>query len=198
MTRHEANQKLWFYITDPATLYSIWFEHYGRGNPIVERRDEMFNKFIVMLTELQRMLNEQASLHADVKSLLASTGDNALRGEHRAQLVKLQRELKRFRSEITSPKQLNEDVPAWKKMVGKDSALVAAHILYAFYREKREIKRSDAIDFVHAMYLPHTDLWRGDKAFSDLLIKHKVLFWERVVPTLAELPRRIEAEIARR
>jgi hypothetical protein len=47
------------------------------------------------------------------------------------------------------------------------------------------------------MYLPYTDLWRGDKAFSDLLIKHKVTFGERVVPTLAELPERIEVEIGR-
>jgi hypothetical protein len=34
-------------------------------------------------------------------------------------------------------------------------------------------------------------------AFSDLLIKHKVKFSERVVSTLEELPLRIETEIAR-
>ena len=39
--------------------------------------------------------------------------------------------------------------------------------------------------------------WRGDKAFSDLLIKHKVAYSERVVPTLADLPARIAAEATR-
>jgi hypothetical protein len=47
------------------------------------------------------------------------------------------------------------------------------------------------------MYLPYTDLWRGDRAFSDLLIKHRVSFSERVVPTLVDLPDRIEAELAK-
>jgi hypothetical protein len=69
-------------------------------------------------------------------------------------------------------------------MLGEDGALIAAQILYAFHREGRPIKRSDAIDFLHASYPPHVDLWRGDKAFSDLLIKHKVKFSERVVTTL--------------
>jgi hypothetical protein len=50
---------------------------------------------------------------------------------------------------------------------------------------------------MHAMYLPHSDLWRGDRAFSDLLIKHGVNFSERVVPTLLDLPGRIEAEIVK-
>jgi hypothetical protein len=75
--------------------------------------------------------------------------------------------------------------------------LIAAQILYAFHREGRPIKRSDAIDFIHASYLPLVDLWRGDKAFGDLLIKHKVNFSERVVSTLEELPLRIETEAAR-
>jgi hypothetical protein len=50
---------------------------------------------------------------------------------------------------------------------------------------------------VHALYLPHTDLWRGDRSFADLLRKHAVSFSDRVVPTLLELPARIEAAVAK-
>jgi len=46
------------------------------------------------------------------------------------------------------------------------------------------------------MYLPHADLWRGDRAFSTLLISSRVDFCNRIVPSLAELPGRIEAVIA--
>jgi len=46
------------------------------------------------------------------------------------------------------------------------------------------------------MYLPHADLWRGDKAFSTLLINNRIDFCKRIVPSLAELPERIEAAIA--
>ena len=77
-----------------------------------------------------------------------------------------------------------------------DAPRVPSRSIYALHREKRDIKRSDAIDLIHAMYLPHTDLWRGDKAFSKLLIKNRVNFHEHIVPTLLELPRRIETEIA--
>ena len=110
---------------------------------------------------------------------------------------KLSRDLKSFRAEITSPDEMNKQVPRWQEIVGAESARVAAQVFQALHRDKRAIKRSDATDFIHAMYLPHVDLWRGDKAFSDLLIKHKVDFAKRIVPTLAELPQRIEAEIAR-
>jgi hypothetical protein len=48
------------------------------------------------------------------------------------------------------------------------------------------------------MYLPHVDLWRGDKDFSNLLIKNRVNFYERVVPTLSELLDRIENEATKR
>ena len=35
-------------------------------------------------------------------------------------------------------------------MFGEDGALSAAQILYACHREGRPLKRSDAIDFIHA------------------------------------------------
>jgi hypothetical protein len=73
--------------------------------------------------------------------------------------------------------------------------MIAAQILFAFHNEGRDIKNSDAIDLIHAMYLPHTDLWRGERASSTLLINNRVDFFSRIVPSLAELPGRIEAVI---
>jgi hypothetical protein len=48
-------------------------------------------------------------------------------------------------------------------------------------------------DLIRAMYLPHTDLWRGDKAFSTLLINNRIDFCTRIVPSM---PGRIAAAIA--
>ena len=197
MTRSDANRKLLFYLTDPETVYKTWFEHYGMPNPVAERRDMMASKLMLMLNELPAMLAKQEALCADVKKALAATGDNGPDPETRQNLLKLDHDLESFRAELTSPQELSDQVPRWKELVGEKAALVAAQILYAFHGERREIKRSDAIDLLHAMYLPHADLWRGDKAFSNLLIKHKVDFNDRVVPTLLELPQRIETEIVR-
>jgi hypothetical protein len=198
MTRGEANRKLLFYITDPETVYKTWFEHYGLPNPVAERRDKMASKIMLMLKELPEALDRMEALRTDVRNALATTGDNALDPENRQKLVQLARDVETFRIETTSPQELTKQVPLWKELVGEKGALIAAQTFFAFHGEKREIKRSDAIDLLHAMYLPHTDLWRGDRAFSDLLVRHKVDLNERVVPTLLELPGRIEAEIARR
>ncbi len=199
LSRDDANKTLWRHFTDPVSVYTTWFELYGRANPIAERRDKMAEGFMKMLAELGRMLDGETTLRAKVKDMLAVADVNEpLETEDRAALRKLSRDLKTFRTELTSPQEMNKQVPQWKEMVGEESALIAAQIFQALYRDKREIKRSDAVDFIHAMYLPHADLWRGDKAFSDLLIKHKIELSDRIVPTLADLPRRVDAEIARR
>ena len=195
MSRDEANRKLWFFINDPASIYELWFEQCNWDSPIMERRDNISAKFVTMLGELRGTMARTKDLRAEITGELNAMGDDALSPDGRSQLLQLRKELGVFRDEISSPQQLCEDVPIWKRLFGNESARLAAEILYAFERDKRPIKDSDGIDFVHVMYLPHTDLWRGDRAFADLLKKHKVSFSERVVPTLLELPARIEAEI---
>jgi hypothetical protein len=198
MDREVANEKLRFHIADPVSVYTTYFDLYGRDSPIAERRDAVANKFTVMLEGLRGMLSDGADLRGEIDEALALEGGGSLTAEGRAQLIKLRADLKGFRAESLSPEELCRQVPAWKNMLGEEGALIAAQILYAFHREGRPIKHSDGIDFIHATYLPHVDLWRGDKAFSNLLVKHKVKFSDRVVPTLEELPQRIETEAARR
>jgi hypothetical protein len=196
MNRDVANEKLRFHITDPVSVYTTYFDLYGRDDPIAERRDAIARKFVLLLEGLRGMLSDGANLRGNIDEALALEGDDALTAEDRAALIKLKTDLRTFRAETLSPEELSRQVPDWKNMLGEEGALIAAQILYAFHREGRPIKRSDAIDFIHASYLPHVDLWRGDKAFSDLLIKHKVKFSERVVSTLEELPLRIETAAA--
>jgi hypothetical protein len=193
ISRTEANNRLRCYLTNPIHIYNTWFDHYGLDNPIVDRRDQMASKLTVMLSELKAQLGEHAALHEKLRSALTATGDNALSASAREKLTALERELKTFGSEIRSPQELTKNVPIWKGLFGENSALIAAQILYAFHKDGRDIKNSDGIDLVHAMYLPHAHLWRGDRAFSTLLINNRVDFCSRVVPSLADLPGRIEA-----
>jgi hypothetical protein len=196
ITRIEANNRLRCYLTDPIHIYRTWFDHYGLDNPIVDRRDKMASKLTLMLRERKAMLADQASLHAQIRSELNATGDNALSARARDQLTALERDVKTFGSELKSPAELTKNAPRWKEFFGEASAMIAAQILFAFHNDGRDIKNSDAIDFIHAMYLPHTDLWRGDRAFSTLLINNRVDFFSRIVSSLAELPERIKALIA--
>jgi hypothetical protein len=109
----------------------------------------------------------------------------------------LGRDVETFRSEIISPDDMSQH-PAWVTKFGDNGAQIAAQIFHGLYNQNRDIKRSDGIDLIHAMYLPHVDLWRGDKDFSNLLITNRVKFCERVVSTLSELLDRIEIETAKR
>jgi hypothetical protein len=196
ITRAEANAKLRCYLTDPVNIYNTWFDQYGMDNPIVDRRDQMASKLTLMLSELKQMLAEQAALRAELRSALTATGVNALSTPAREKLTALERDAKTFASEIQSPEELTKNVPRWKELFGEESGLIAAQILYAFHKDGREIKNSDGIDLIHAMYLPHADLWRGDKAFSTLLMNNRIDFCTRIVRSLAELPGRIEAAVA--
>jgi hypothetical protein len=58
MSAEEVNRKLRFYITDPVMVYEVWFDQYGREDPIAERRDQLTATFSSMLNQLQMMISE--------------------------------------------------------------------------------------------------------------------------------------------
>jgi hypothetical protein len=122
MTRSDANKKLWFYITDPVTVYEVWFEQYGRDDPIAERRGHIANKFVVMLEELRAKLEEGASIDATIKEACAATGDRALSPEGREALLKLRAELRDFRAEIFLSRGSVRRSPRLEKAVRRSSS----------------------------------------------------------------------------
>lgn len=197
ITRDDANRKLRFYITDPVAAYETWFDKYGRDNPVPERRDQLADHLIMMLSELKGKLDEAAEAKRELRKAITTTGENAPNAEQRDAFRMLDREFGALCSENNSPEEIGKH-PALIGAVGDEGAQIVAQIVYALHRERRDINPSDAIDLIHATYLPHVDLWRGDKAFSSLLIKNRVKYYERVVPSLSELPGRIETECARR
>lgn len=55
----------------------------------------------------------------------------------------------------------------------------------------RKRKPSDAVDIIHASYIPNVDIWRGDTYFATMLIRQKIPGHEKVVPKIGELVDRI-------
>jgi hypothetical protein len=200
ISQEDVNKDLRLYITDPVTVYELWFETYSRDNPVPQRRDLIADKLVVMFRELREKLDEAADIKSELKKAIATTGENAPSAKQRDAFKTLGREVDAFCSEINSPEAFSKH-PVWVATFGEEAAQIAAEVFYALYgqmdSQKRDIKPSNAIDLIHAMYLPHVDLWRGDKDFSNVLIKNRVKFYERVVPTLSELLGRIEIETAK-
>jgi len=54
---------------------------------------------------------------------------------------------------------------------------------------------SDVIDLFHASYLPYVDIWRGDRYFSQMLVRHQTIGHSKVVAKLSELPDKIEKQL---
>tara|TARA_R110000824_G_scaffold118960_18_gene272542 strand:- start:70440 stop:71345 length:906 start_codon:yes stop_codon:yes gene_type:complete len=58
--------------------------------------------------------------------------------------------------------------------------------------EERTRQSSDIADIFHSIFLPHCDLWRGDRKFANLLVQERVSHYSKIVPRLSELPDQIE------
>ncbi len=57
------------------------------------------------------------------------------------------------------------------------------------------VERSFGGDVVHALYLPHVNLWRGDRRFADVVMRAVPHYAARVVPRLTALPAAIDASL---
>jgi len=55
------------------------------------------------------------------------------------------------------------------------------------------VERSFGGDLVHALYLPHVDLWRGDRRFAEVVRTAVPRYGPRIVSRPGQLPERIDA-----
>jgi hypothetical protein len=82
-------------------------------------------------------------------------------------------------------------VPACE-IVGKVTTAYVRQITGLIGTEAK-IERSFGGDLVHALYLPHVDLWRGDRRFSVVVRNAVPRYADRIVPTLRGLSAAIDA-----
>ncbi len=57
------------------------------------------------------------------------------------------------------------------------------------------VEHSFGGDLVHALYIPHVDLWRGDRRFAEVVMQAVPHYASRVVPRLNALPAAIDASL---
>lgn len=71
--------------------------------------------------------------------------------------------------------------------------------IYINYNIKNpHFQESDAADIMHALYIPHCDIWRGDSHFSHILKESKYIHSNRIISKLRDLPRAIQDSAATR
>jgi hypothetical protein len=89
---------------------------------------------------------------------------------------------------------------AWEIPICKTvGVLLEAYLLQTsgIAGETAKVERSFGGDLVHAFYLNHCDLWRGDRRFSHLVRSALPEFSRKVVSVLSDLPAAIDAAAQR-
>jgi hypothetical protein len=85
-----------------------------------------------------------------------------------------------------------EEITSYKLM-GSAVIFYIIQILGLDGQIEAKIEKSFGGDLMHSLYLPHVDLWRGDRRFSPVIQRATPRYANRVVPTLADIPTRIDA-----
>ncbi|WP_207263249.1 hypothetical protein [Desulfovibrio sp. Huiquan2017] len=130
----------------------------------------------------------------------AMGGKNTLQSSFHELSSNLHKILEDLYSQATSqdlqPGSIRQSTPRLQKMFPD----YFFNIFEAFIRKNFRgchFQKSDGADIFHALYLPHSDLWRTDAHFASLLKAQKVPFHERIVPKLKDFPKRIEELLAK-
>lgn len=92
---------------------------------------------------------------------------------------------------LTSEEGFASHVPACE-IVGKIATAYTQQVL-GLSGSAAKIEGSFGGDLMHALYLPHVDLWRGDRRFSQVVKSAIPKYADRIVPTLKALPDKIDA-----
>lgn len=203
LSRHEANQLLLRAFCDPVVIYEIWFERYGKPNPIDDLKREFHQKLVETQQGIRLLLDEALALQNEIKR----TEDELKRLIRTTTLEKtnLHNSLKELKATKTSVARLCKTPADWRILNGvvRDEALgvelsaIICGAINAIVAGSLRLEASTALDVMHACYLPLADLWRGDRRFALPLRDQHIPFASKIVPNLSELIPRIEQAINR-
>ena len=190
ITRKEIDREIEVILNDPESYVERVHDYDPLLTKAMNRMHELSNTINNNLINLQKDLEPQKAkleqLTVQKKNLLESK----LPYEYKKEVKRLHNDLvATFDTKGLSTKyftKLQGEVPQYFFDV------FDAYLHGQLGPSPRAWKKSDMGDVFHALYIPHSNLWRGDKAFCNLLIENDVRFCDRIVPKLLDLPQRIE------
>lgn len=84
-------------------------------------------------------------------------------------------------------------IPCWRVFTGYLGRFITTNLGIEGDRRGHRPERSSAGDMIHAWYLPHCDIWRGDRRFAHLLRTEVPEFADRIATRLSEVPAMVTA-----
>ena len=199
VTPEEASRKLFGAIAEPVKFVEMYFEVIEGDRSLLPAWMKDFGiRFETLFRELRD--NVQSLLKVDIGRnsfdaalaertlsfgeaiLKLAEGDTAELGIDKELFARLRRN-----SQITS------QIPACD-IVGNVLTCYIRQIL-GFAGTEAKIEDSFGGDLVHALYLPHVDLWRGDRRFSEVIKNAVPSYANKVVSKLNSLAAAIDAHL---
>lgn len=196
ITPEEASRRLFGAIAEPVTFVETYFERVesertlpewigGLGRNI-EAHLHTFRDGLRPFLDTPEMRERVAMLLADWPAKLGEVvlrmvdGDDlaefGLSTEIRDRLI----EFPEFMARVPAASTVGRVIPEYVRQI------------IGLAGNEAKIERSFGGDLVHAFYLPHVDLWRGDRRFSKVVQDAVPALAHRIVPTLKALPAAID------
>lgn len=189
-----ASQRLLGEIAEPTKFVEIYFERVetDRSMPdwIKKTGNDLFEKFSDFRTKLLPLIEQGLDI-PDFKEYIRSGSEKAART---LAITMADDDVVEFGISDNlwqNMKMIQDfDIP----MCEIFSSIFSSYIqqITGMSGSNANIERSFAGDMVHSWYLPHVDIWRGDRRFSALLKTELPRYANRIVPLLQDLPTAID------
>ncbi|MCW5717066.1 MAG: hypothetical protein KIS68_04455, partial [Bauldia sp.] len=198
ITEAEAAAALARWFTEPSVFFQVWFKYYGQPNLLKSLIDNHIDKFF---STIQGVVDARAAVATKREELMQKIRvmEDAARKLPFALSASILNKAKELRRQLAKRLGLQPvELINLYSTIGRERAQFMEAYFEGATRGAYRSKRSDLVDMMHAMYIPDCDLWRGDRGFSDVLIKNNVAYKERIVRSLEDLPARISDALSRK
>lgn len=196
ISSEEASQRLFSAIAEPTKFVETYFERIDTDRSLpawMGKFGQSFHDLAAKFRDEMAPFLHQEGARAILEDMLVKQstelGRLALKfGEDDLTEFGIDEQL---RTRLMDDVGIASDVPACRIM----GAIVPSYLrqITGLSGTAAKIEKSVGGDLVHAFYLPHVTLWRGDRRFSDLARKALPEYSDRIVSKLTDLPTAIDA-----
>jgi hypothetical protein len=196
VTSHQASRMLFGSIAEPSKFVETYFERMENDRSLPRWMSDAGQGLQVAFERMRDTVRPLLSSKEDRESLRAALADR--KKQFGATVLRLgQEDLREFDIPEEEFQRLTGDLDrAWQVQSCQTAGLVIeayAKQILGYAGPEARVEHSFGGDLVHALYLPHVHLWRGDRRFAALVTEARADMAKRVVSSLSALPAAIDA-----
>lgn len=195
ISEDEANLRFRESVFEPAKFFNIWYQRFSNTNALTQFYGESIDKLYQLSLQFKSELPASTSKLNDSRASLKKSVKKVVDIQKKLSELGLETNFKLPTLPIEIDwEQLCEamKIPETLGVFSDQMATLFKSYFDAVFHQQFAPKRSDVVDIFHSVYIDHVDLWRTDRSFENFLVRSKYPLRHKIVPTLQELPGRIE------